>query len=192
MITKIRRQSKRILTPIAKFLAKLHITPNYITLFGLIFSLLYFFEMMLNNLIFSVIFLIISALMDALDGEVARVLNKSSNLGSFLDSTLDRVEDILYISSFIFINFPSVLVALSVGFSLIISYIRAKADALGLKIEGRGIIERGERIIFVFIILLFYIIFSKEVSLYIFYLFLLLTLITVIQRFYIVYSALRK
>ncbi|BDB97400.1 archaetidylinositol phosphate synthase [Saccharolobus caldissimus] len=192
MITKIRRQSKRILTPIAKFLAKLHITPNYITLFGLIFSLLYFFEMMLSNLIFSIIFLIISALMDALDGEVARILNKSSNLGSFLDSTLDRVEDTLYISSFIFINFPSVLVVLSVGFSLIISYIRAKADALGLKMEGRGIIERGERIIFVFIILLVYIIFSKEVSLYIFYLFLVLTLITVIQRFYVVYSALRK
>jgi len=90
------------------------------------------------------------------------------------------------------LGFTSYLVAITVGLSLTISYIRAKAESLGLKMEGRGIIERGERIIFVFIILLLYLIVSKQISLYVFYLFMLLTAITVLQRFHAVYSLLRK
>ncbi|MEM3515720.1 MAG: CDP-alcohol phosphatidyltransferase family protein, partial [Saccharolobus sp.] len=134
---------------------------------------------------------ILSALMDAIDGEVARLSNSVSSLGSFLDSTLDRIEDTLYISAFIFINFPSFLVAITVGLSLVISYIRAKAEALGIKMEGRGIIERGERIVFILIILLLSV-FSYETSLYVYYLFLLLTSITVVQRLYVVYTVLAK
>ena len=191
MITKIRRQSKKILRPIAKVLVDIHVKANYITITGLIFSLFYFFEMMGKNVIIALLFLILSALMDAIDGEVARLSNSVSSLGSFLDSTLDRIEDTLYISAFIFINFPSFLVAITVGLSLVISYIRAKAEALGIKMEGRGIIERGERIVFILIILLLSV-FSYEISLYVYYLFLLLTSITVVQRLYVVYTVLAK
>ncbi|MEM0015795.1 MAG: archaetidylinositol phosphate synthase [Saccharolobus sp.] len=191
MITKIRRQSKKILRPIAKVLVDIHVKANYITIVGLIFSLFYFFEMMGKNVIIALLFLILSALMDAIDGEVARLSNSVSSLGSFLDSTLDRIEDTLYISAFIFINFPSFLVAITVGLSLVISYIRAKAEALGIKMEGRGIIERGERIVFILIILLLSV-FSYEISLYVYYLFLLLTSITVVQRLYVVYTVLAK
>ena len=191
MITKIRRQSKKILRPIAKVLVDIHVKANYITITGLIFSLFYFFEMMGKNVIIALLFLILSALMDAIDGEVARLSNSVSSLGSFLDSTLDRIEDTLDISAFILINFPSFLVAITVGLSLVISYIRAKAEALGIKMEGRGIIERGERIVFILIILLLSV-FSYEISLYVYYLFLLLTSITVVQRLYVVYTVLAK
>ncbi|WP_218258696.1 archaetidylinositol phosphate synthase [Saccharolobus shibatae] len=192
MLTRIRRQIKRIIEPLAKTLAKFGISANFITLLGLIFAIVYYFEIMRTNTALGIVFLVISAIMDGIDGELARISNTASPLGSFLDSTLDRIEDILYISAFIFLGFTSYLVAIAVGLSLTISYIRAKAESLGLKMEGRGIIERGERIIFVFIILLFYIIVSKQISLYVFYLFLLLTAITVIQRFHAVYSLLRK
>ncbi|WP_338600647.1 archaetidylinositol phosphate synthase [Sulfolobus tengchongensis] len=192
MLTRIRKQVKRIIEPLAETLAGANIRANYITVLGLIFAIIYFLEIMSYNIILGIIFLIISALMDAIDGEVARVSNTVSPFGSFLDSTLDRVEDILYISAFIFLGFSSYLVAIAVGLSLVISYIRAKAESLGLKMEGRGIIERGERIIFVLIILLVYVIVNKIVSVYIFYIFLMLTAITVIQRFYVVYSLLRK
>lgn len=192
MLTRIRRQIKRIIEPLAKTLAKFGVGANVITLLGLIFAIVYYFEIMRTNTALGIVFLVISAIMDGIDGEVARVSNTASPLGSFLDSTLDRIEDILYISAFIFLGFTSYLVAITVGLSLTISYIRAKAESLGLKIEGRGIIERGERIIFVFIILLLYLIVSKQISLYVFYLFMLLTAITVIQRFHAVYSLLRK
>ncbi len=192
MLTRIRRQIKRVIEPLAKTLAQLKVSANFITMLGLIFAIVYYFEIMRSNTTLGIIFLVFSALMDAIDGEVARVSKTVSPLGSFLDSTLDRIEDILYISAFIFLGFSSYLVAIAVGLSLTISYIRAKAESLGLKMEGRGIIERGERIIFVFVILLLYIIVSKQVSLYLFYLFMLLTAITVIQRFYAVYSLLRK
>ncbi|MCH4814776.1 MAG: archaetidylinositol phosphate synthase [Saccharolobus sp.] len=192
MLTRIRRQIKRIIEPLAKTLAKFGISANFITFLGLIFAIVYYFEIMRTNTALGIVFLVISAIMDGIDGELARISNTASPLGSFLDSTLDRIEDILYISAFIFLGFTSYLVAIAVGLSLTISYIRAKAESLGLKMEGRGIIERGERIIFVFIILLFYIIVSKQISLYVFYLFLLLTAITVIQRFHAVYSLLRK
>ncbi len=192
MLTRIRRQIKRIIEPLAKTLAKFGVGANVITLLGLIFAIIYYFEIMRTNTALGIVFLVISAIMDGIDGEVARVSNTASPLGSFLDSTLDRIEDILYISAFIFLGFTSYLVAIAVGLSLTISYIRAKAESLGLKMEGRGIIERGERIIFVFIILLLYLIVSKQISLYVFYLFMLLTAITVIQRFHAVYSLLRK
>ncbi|WP_016730161.1 archaetidylinositol phosphate synthase [Saccharolobus islandicus] len=192
MLTRIRRQIKRIIEPLAKTLAKFGVGANLITLLGLIFAIIYYFEIMRTNTALGIVFLVISAIMDGIDGEVARVSNTASPLGSFLDSTLDRIEDILYISAFIFLGFTSYLVAIAVGLSLTISYIRAKAESLGLKMEGRGIIERGERIIFVFIILLLYLIVSKQISLYVFYLFMLLTAITVIQRFHAVYSLLRK
>jgi len=192
MLTRIRRQIKRIIEPLAKTLAKFGVGANVITLPGLIFAIIYYFEIMRTNTALGIVFLVISAIMDGIDGEVARVSNTASPLGSFLDSTLDRIEDILYISAFIFLRFTSYLVAITVGLSLTISYIRAKAESLGLKMEGRGIIERGERIIFVFIILLLYLIVSKQISLYVFYLFMLLTAITVIQRFHAVYSLLRK
>ncbi|QGA54688.1 CDP-alcohol phosphatidyltransferase family protein [Sulfolobus sp. E5-1-F] len=192
MLTRIRRQIKRVIEPLAKTLTKFGVSANFITLLGLVFAVIYYFEIMRANTVLGIVFLIISAIMDGIDGEVARVSNTASPLGSFLDSTLDRIEDILYISAFIFLGFTSYLVAIAVGLSLTISYIRAKAESLGLKMEGRGIIERGERIIFVLIILLLYLIVSKQVSLYVFYLFMLLTVITVIQRFHAVYSLLRK
>ncbi|QGA67540.1 archaetidylinositol phosphate synthase [Sulfolobus sp. E11-6] len=192
MLTRIRRQIKRVIEPLAKTLTKFGVSANFITLLGLVFAVIYYFEIMRANTVLGIVFLIISAIMDGIDGEVARVSNTASPLGSFLDSTLDRIEDILYISAFIFLGFTSYLVAIAVGLSLTISYIRAKAESLGLKMEGRGIIERGERIIFVLIILLLYLIVSKQVSLYVFYLFMLLTAITVIQRFHAVYSLLRK
>ncbi len=192
MLNQIRKQTKRVLTPIARAFLRINLSPNLITVLGLIFSFIYFFTMMKLNVVIAILFLILSSLMDAIDGEVARLSNKVSKFGSFLDSTLDRIEDIIYITGFIFIGFPSYLIALGVGLSLVISYIRAKAESLGLKMEGRGIIERGERIIFVLLILLIYLILGEVASLYLFYLFLVLTLITVIQRFYVVYSALKS
>lgn len=190
LITKIRKQSKRILRPIALALIKINISANTITFMGLILSFLYLAIMyFLKDIIIGLILLALSAFMDAIDGEVARLSNKAGSKGSFLDSSLDRIEDINYISGLFSLGFTPLLVGLLIGVSITISYLRAKAESLGIKMEGRGIIERGERIIFLVILLLLYLL-SFTVSYYFFLIFLILSIITVIQRFITVYSSL--
>ncbi|BAB66497.1 MULTISPECIES: archaetidylinositol phosphate synthase [Sulfurisphaera] len=190
LITKIRKQSKKILQPIALALIKINVSANTITFVGLILSFLYLAIMyFLKDIIIGLILLALSAFMDAIDGEVARLSNKAGSKGSFLDSSLDRIEDINYISGLFSLGFTPLLIGLLIGVSVTISYLRAKAESLGIKMEGRGIIERGERIMFLVILLLLYLL-SFTISYYFFLIFLILSIITVIQRFIAVYSSL--
>ncbi|AAY80855.1 archaetidylinositol phosphate synthase [Sulfolobus acidocaldarius] len=188
MLTRIRKQSKKILLPIARALIKIKINANTITFVGLILSLIYLIVLVFfKNPILGLVLLLLSGFMDAIDGEVARLSGSAGSKGSFLDSSLDRIEDMNYILGLLGLGFPSLLVGLLIGISITISYLRAKAESLGLKkIEGRGLIERGERIIILFVILLVSI-FSVLISLYIAYIFLILSIVTVIQRFIYIY-----
>ncbi|WP_369609961.1 archaetidylinositol phosphate synthase [Sulfurisphaera javensis] len=188
LLTRIRKQSKKILKPVAKAFIKLHISANVATIIGLILSFIYLaIIILLKDVILGIVLLGLSAFMDAVDGEIARLSNKAGAKGSFLDSSLDRIEDINYISSLFSLGFTPILVGFLIGSSLVISYLRAKAESLGLKMEGRGIIERGERIIFLFVLLILYL-FSQTISFYFFLVFLILSIVTVIQRFIAVYS----
>ncbi|MQL55174.1 archaetidylinositol phosphate synthase [Acidianus ambivalens] len=191
MITRLRRESKRILRPIANALAKNGIKANEITILGLILSIIYFIVLYISkNPLYGAILLALSSFSDALDGEVARISGTAGNKGAFLDSSLDRVEDTLFLSPLV-LYFQPILVSLLVGISLIIPYLRARAEALGIKAEGRGIIERGERIIFTMIILIL-LFFNFTFTIYVFYIFIVLSIVTVIQRFQLVLSNLPK
>ena len=191
MITRIRRQSKRILQPIAKVFIKAGISANAVTLLGLILSFLYLLIMFLyKNPLFGIILVAVSAFMDAIDGEVARLSNSAGAKGSFIDSSLDRIEDINYLTGFVLLGFSPIIVSLLVGLSLVIPYLRAKGESLGLnKIEGRGIIERGERIIFIIVILIASL-FSFEIAFILLVIFCLLSAVTVVQRFLYIYKSL--
>jgi archaetidylinositol phosphate synthase len=192
MITRLRKESKKILRPIALAFSKIGISANSMTIIGLVLAFLYFIIIFIfRNPLYGIILIVFSSLADALDGEIARITGKASLFGSFLDSSLDRVEDTLFLSGLCFLGFQSYLVTILVGLSLIIPYLRAKAESLGIKAEGKGIIERGERLIFIFIILLISM-FYFQLSLYIFYIFIILSAITVIQRFFLVSSGVPK
>lgn len=94
--------------------------------------------------------------LDMIDGAVARMTGKTSLFGGFLDSSLDRVADSMYILGFSYAglvrwDISSVLVVLS----LLISYLRSRAELAGkdqFKLDV-GIIERPERLIMIFIAL---------------------------------------
>lgn len=190
LLTRLRKQSKKILQPIAKAFVKAKITANTVTLIGLVSSFIYLLVMLyMKDVILGIVLLALSAFMDALDGEIARLNNQAGVRGSFLDSSLDRIEDINYISGLFNLGYTPILLGLLIGVSLVIPYLRAKAESLGLKMEGRGIIERGERIIFLFLLLISYL-FSYILSYYLLVIFLILSIITVIQRFLAVYSSL--
>jgi archaetidylinositol phosphate synthase len=85
---------------------------------------------------------------DIVDGAVARVTGRSSKRGAFLDSTLDRVAEVAVFGGIMLGGYsPPILVLLALSFSLLVSYTRAKGDALGVALSGVGIGERSERLL---------------------------------------------
>ena len=135
--------------------------------------------------------IILSGIMDILDGAVAKVTGKTTKLGSFLDSTLDRIEDIIFIFGLRFLKINDLLIYTFLTLSLMISYMRAKGESLGLRVEGRGIIERAERIILIALMILFSTI-SYNTALTIMYLAIILSLISFTQRFYFITKSLKR
>jgi archaetidylinositol phosphate synthase len=173
---------KGIVIPIVKVIARTGVRPNHITILGLIFAIIFILFIWLKYIYLSLLFLILSNLMDGIDGELARLTNSVSASGAFLDSTIDRLEDSLYLISFIFLNVNAMLISFLIAFSITISYIRAKAESLKIQMEGVGIIERGERLLFILIAFLFSIIGLNDFATYILLLLLVLSIITVYQR----------
>jgi CDP-diacylglycerol--glycerol-3-phosphate 3-phosphatidyltransferase len=143
----------RIITPLARLMVSIGMTANVITVVGAMGSWgssLYFFtrgEFFIGTLVIA--FFLLS---DLFDGTIARMTNSSgSRFGALLDSTLDRVSDAVIIIALLVWSVdrePSWLLplylALLTGF--LISYIKARAEALDLKCEV-GIAERAERLI---------------------------------------------
>jgi archaetidylinositol phosphate synthase len=85
---------------------------------------------------------------DIVDGAVARVTGKTSKKGAFLDSTLDRVAEVaVYVGVLLGSFVAPVFVVLALAGSLLVSYTRAKGDALGISLSGVGIGERSERLL---------------------------------------------
>lgn len=122
---------------------------------SLVFAFLFFAAMYTHHFIYAFIFLCGSAT-DALDGAVARYTKKTSLLGALLDSTVDRVADATIISSFAFaqvVRWEIVIPFLILSF--LVSYVRARGELLfTIKMEGRGLMERTERLIGIAILLL--------------------------------------
>ena len=98
--------------------------------------------------------IIVFVLFDLFDGTIARLSEKGSNAwGALLDSTLDRLTDAVILGSILWFMIreddplvPLVLLTIVLGF--LISYIKARAESLGIECNG-GLAERTERIIIV-------------------------------------------
>ena len=139
---------------------------------------------MFDHLIWAGILLLVAGLFDMLDGSLARLTQKVTPFGAFLDSTLDRVSEgmvLAGIAYFVSIQggqrgaIDAALVVLALLGSILVSYTRARAESLGVECKS-GIMTRPERIILVAIGLFF------NVLPYVIYIMLALTVFTVIQR----------
>ena len=191
LLTRIRRRVSKVIEPIAVFIARSGVKPNYLTLTSLILSLLAFTSLYYLGMIHAYIVLVLfSGLMDVLDGAVARLTRQVSKFGAFLDSTLDRLSDYLIIYPLVKLGFSQELVVYLIIVSLLISYVRARGESLGLKIEGVGLIERAERLLLVLLVVLTYLI-NSFLSFLIFILLIVLSTITLIQRIWYVAGELR-
>lgn len=155
MIEKIFRSLvKTILLPIAKALAAIGITANMITIVGLLVNAVAAFFLATGRLVLSGILILFGGSFDAMDGVVARVSGKdeSNPSGALLDSVIDRYsEAIIFLGAMIYFFQLShllgvILVFASVIGSILVSYVRARAE--GLQIECKvGLMQRPERIV---------------------------------------------
>jgi CDP-diacylglycerol--glycerol-3-phosphate 3-phosphatidyltransferase len=143
-----------ILGPIARLMARLGIHPNTITLFGMLLQIGIGVLFGLGYLPLGGWLLLALSPVDALDGLLARMLGKQSRFGAFLDSTIDRISDSALIlglaahymgqGDFLYVA----LLLLSLVASMMISYVRARAESLGFSCKG-GLMTRMERIVLI-------------------------------------------
>jgi archaetidylinositol phosphate synthase len=99
------------------------------------------------------VLLLISGFFDIVDGSVARVTKQTSKKGAFLDSSFDKISEVVIFAGIAFGGLADpfwCLVAL--GISILVSYTRARAESLGVELKGIGIGERAERMLILAII----------------------------------------
>ena len=129
-----------------------------LSIFAIIFSLIsaFFYSDLMqfdsNNIIsnqaLGAIFLLITGLCDMLDGAIARVTKKSSLRGAFIDSTFDRVTEIIIFCGLLIGQYAEpLLVFFAITLSMLVSYARTRAEAINVDLRGVGIAERSERIL---------------------------------------------
>ena len=196
MLSVLKPATEKALQPVARCLR--NVPPNYITLLGLIFPVL-FFVCMLQHWYFAALGVFIFNGVDLLDGIVARSQHKVTAFGGFLDSTVDRFADFVAIVSFGFTGLVSWSIVLSlVLLSYLISYIRSRTElaAKGMLVANVGIMERTERLAALFIGLGLYAVwphthlFGQNLVTWVFLVLIVLSAITVGQRVVFAYQKL--
>lgn len=189
LLTKLRSHILRILEHVSMPIIALGITPNTITVLSFALALLSILAAFKKSYLIFAALVILSGFMDVLDGFIARKTGKVSRFGAFIDSTIDRVNDSLFIIGLYLLGLDILPTLLLLITSLLISYIRARAEALGVRMEGVGLIERAERLIIITVVavLLGYIYIAGIILAYIL---IALSAVTVVQRIIYVYRVL--
>lgn len=143
---------RRFTAPLTGFLCRTGVTPNTLTLIGLAVSGVAAAFLARDYLLLGGILILLSGVFDLFDGPVARATGKTTKFGAILDSTSDRIGEatvllgllILYVNQHA-IQEPILIYITLVG-SVLVSYIRARAEGLGIKCE-EGLFTRAERVI---------------------------------------------
>ena len=139
-LSEVRKTAAYYLTqPAVWLLAKTPVTPSAITWFGFLLAAGAAALIATGHLFAAGFVVLIAGFFDILDGALARSTNRTTRFGAILDSTLDRLAEAVLLLGilFLFAREQSVAEILLVGValvgSLLVSYIRARAEALGLE-----------------------------------------------------------
>ncbi|HUJ84336.1 MAG TPA: CDP-alcohol phosphatidyltransferase family protein [Candidatus Acidoferrales bacterium] len=161
MLTKLKKKVQQTLTSEAQAAHKIGLTPNKVSLIGFIlaFASATGYGLAQNHpwfLLLATAFLLASGFCDTLDGIIARTFQQVTVFGGFFDSVLDRYADAIVFAAILIAGLcnaawhafwgPLWVLAALVG-SLLVSYSRARAEAVGLKMESVGLAERAERML---------------------------------------------
>jgi CDP-diacylglycerol--glycerol-3-phosphate 3-phosphatidyltransferase len=133
-------------------LRRLPVTPNQLTISGLLVTIVAAVLIGAGHPFTGGLVLLFAGVFDIFDGALARASNRSYPYGAFLDSTTDRLsEGAVLVGLLVYfqrnhVSLGPVLVVLSTLGSLMVSYVRARAQSLGFSCEG-GILARPERVL---------------------------------------------
>ena len=152
MITNwLRGHTRGIVDSMALMLHRLGFKPNAVTLLGMISMCGIGLILSQGYLIIGGALMAIAASMDALDGGLARLTNEATKFGAFLDSTTDRWAEAAVYGGLLWLytgqgaQLEVMLVYAAIIGSLLVSYTRARAEALGVECDV-GIFTRFERL----------------------------------------------
>ena len=152
--------------PILFLLLKLKLTPNAVTFLGFIICCISAYFISSGSFLVGGLLVLFSGFMDIFDGALARKMELMSDRGAFLDSTFDRLSEAVVLIGLIYFFSTSnetnlvLLTSLSLVFSILISYLRARIEGLGYNSKG-GFFTRPERVLVVSLGLIF---FSPELT----------------------------
>jgi len=153
VLTKLKKKVQQLLSTEARGAHNLGLTPNVISLVGIILSFFaaaaYAFGLGQPLLLLvAVVLLLASGFCDMLDGVLARNYQQATAFGGFLDSILDRYADAIVYSGIIIGGLCDAFWGLAALMgSMLVSYSRARAEAAGIKMETVGLAERAERML---------------------------------------------
>ena len=139
-----------VLTPLAEYIVKIGIHPNVLTFSGLVGNMIGAYFLSQGNFLWGGIIILVMGPIDALDGATARAKGVITPWGAFVDSTSDRwSESVIMLGLLVHYATTNaaqstVLVLLALVGSLMVSYTRARAEALGFK-ANVGLMTRLER-----------------------------------------------
>ena len=181
---RLRSQVDAAVKPIGNSLRRSGISADMITTTGIVMAVAAAVAIGAGKLQLGFLLLVLAGIPDLLDGAVAKASGKSSLRGAFFDSVSDRLTDGLLFGGIAYYlsasgRAPWIVMLPVAGYvtASLVSYIRAKADALGFDARG-GLVERAERIILLAIGLLF-----EPILLPVLGLIIALNLLTAGQRF---------
>ena len=194
MLNNLRNRFDPILDKVGRGFASLGFGPSFWTWIGLVLTIISAIMFSLHSPAIGVdwytatflgsLFLILAGFFDIVDGAVARVTKRTSALGGYLDSVVDKVSEIIVFVGILIGNFTNpVLVLVALSLSMLVSYTRARGEGLGVDLKGKGIAERAERILI--IVILGFIPFQENISAAL-WIISILSVITVLERLKVV------
>jgi len=161
---RIQQRVRQIVTMIVRPLAGLGITPNTLTVIGLILSILTAFVLAKGFFLAGGLLVLFAGIFDMFDGAMARARNASTTFGAFFDSTLDRYSECIILFGLLLFalqepviqerfwpfqyeqSWMIILVFIATVGSFMVSYAKARAEGLGLECKT-GLLARPERVV---------------------------------------------
>ncbi len=152
----------RLIFPIINFFIKRNLNPNHFTTIGLLISIVSAYFFAIGKLWLAGVLMLIAGTFDIIDGKVARATNRVTKFGALYDSTLDRYAEVMIFFGlayhFVHSNWTSgrfdlsvlgaIAVCIALGGAVMTSYVRARAEGLGLECKV-GVMQRPERIVLI-------------------------------------------
>lgn len=181
---------RRVLDPIALAIAKTGLTPNALTALGFLGSLGAAALLAHGQKLAGGLVILLAGAMDLLDGALARTTGRASTFGAILDSVSDRLSEAAVLAGLLFYYSDRaarqevMLIYAALAGSLLVSYVRARAEGVGLALR-QGLFTRPERVIILAVGLII-----DQVTV-VLWLLAVLTNLTVLQRLFICWQRTR-